>query len=154
MYPGEPPQQRPETQFIVTQENVQPAMQNIQPGMQYAQPQYQQPVVYIPLNYTPEVNYRNWSYVALAVGIFVYGIFSVFGMESNSDVLMGLAGSACCSSFAVAAFLDAAFYKGKADWQLSVGQPSGGSTTGMIFDIIFGIIAALIAFFALLGLSL
>jgi hypothetical protein len=159
MYSGDPPEQKPETQFITTFENVQPAMQTINPGMQTIQPgiQYahplnnQQQVVYIPLQYSPDINYRNWSYLALGLGIAIYVMLSVIGVSSNSDSLVSLGGSACCSSFAIAAFMDAAFYKGKSDWQLSTGLPNGGSTTGMIFDIIFGVIAVICAIFALLG---
>lgn len=148
-----PPQQiAPQQIQIIAPQQIAPqqiAPQQIVPqqiaSQQIAHPGMQQ-VVYIPLNYSPEVNFRNWSYLPLGIGITIY-LASVFGSvsSSGSDLISMLGTSACCGLFAVAGFLDAAFYRGKSEWQASTGQSNGGSITGMVFDIIFGVIASIIA---------
>jgi len=114
--------------------------QIVHPGMQQ--------VVYIPLKYSPEVNLRTWSYLPSGLGIAIY-LASVIVAGSGSNTggeLVGFLGtSACCGLLAVACFLDAAFYKGKSEWQGSTGRLNGGSVTGMVFDIIFGVISSIIA---------
>jgi len=108
-----------------------------------------QQVVYIPLKYSPEVNLRTWSYLPLGLGIAIYlASVAVVGSGSTDVELMSFLGtSACCGLFAVAFFLDAIFYKGKSEWQASTGQLNGGSVTGMVFDIIFGVISIIIAIY-------
>ena len=150
-----PPQQiAPQQIQIIAPQQIAP--QQIAPqqiaSQQIAHPGMQQ-VVYIPLNYSPEVNLRNWSYLPLGIGITIY-LASVFGSvsSSGSDLISMLGTSACCGLFAVAGFLDAAFYKGKSEWQASTGQSNGGSVTGMVLDIIFGVIASIIAIWLIVAL--
>ena len=124
--------------------------QIVHPGMQQ--------VVYIPLKYSPEVNLRTWSYLPLGLGILIYLASAIGSVGSNtgSELVALLGTSTCCGLIAVACFLDAAFYKGKSEWQASTGQLNGGSVTGMVFDIIFGVISSIIAIwimFALIILS-
>ena len=70
--------------------------------------------------------------------------------EPGNGLGMIIGNSVCCLSFSIAFFLDAAFYKGKSDWQTSTGQSNTGSMVGLVFDIIFGIIALLWAIFILM----
>mgnify|MGYP001580102330 FL=1 len=133
MQPGEGIPNPPETQFFAPQQIVHDG-QNHQPMAS------QQQIVYIDLNYRPKVNLRMWSYLVIGIGIAIYIAF-IFG-NIWFGILSGFLGqSICCSFLAVAFFMDAAFYKGKSDWQASIGQSNGGSITGMIFDILFGIIS-------------
>ena len=141
MQPGVDPYSQPETQYVAPQQYVHAEMQYAQPAMP------QQQIVYIDLKYKPEVNLRNWSYLALGIGIAVFFGFFALMVTNNSEIFYALGSTFCCFSFAIAGFMDAAFYKGKADWQLSTGQSNGGSITGMVFDIIFGILCVAYAIF-------
>ena len=134
MQPGVDPYGQPENQYVAPQQYAQPAMQYAQPGMP------QQQIVYIDLKYKPEVNLRNWSYLALGVGIIFYFGFMALGANTDSEIFIAIGSTFCCFSFAIACFMDAVFYKGNADWQLSTGQSTGGSITGMIFVIFFGVL--------------
>ena len=143
-----PPQQiAPQQIQIIAPQQIAPqqiAPQQIAP-QQIAHPGMQQ-VVYIPLKYSPEVNFRYWSYLPLGIGITIYIACAFAATSSTGDELISILGtSACCGLFAVAGFLDAAFYKGKSDWQASTGQSNGGSITGMVLDILFGVIGTIIA---------
>ena len=130
------PQNRPEQIVIQPQ-------QNLQGEVQYTNTVQQPQIVYIDLKYNPENNFRYWSYGAIAVGITIYFGFGILFFESDFGPL--ISNSLCCLSFSIAFFLDAAFYKGKSEWQTSTGQSSTGSIVGMVFDIIFGIIALVYA---------
>jgi len=119
----------------------QPAMPNPnQPVIiNNAQPQQ---IIYIPLKFSPKPNWRNWSYLVIAVGLLLSVIVSVFNEGSmESGATMFLANSVCCMSICVAAFMDAAYYSMKSDWELSTGQSNTNSKIGMIFDIVFGLVA-------------
>ena len=148
MQPGIDPNQ-PQTQYINVQQ-VQP-QQEVQYVQQvaYVQPvmPVEQQVVYINLKFKPKLNWRHWSYLALAFGIVIMIASVITG--NDSSVLLG--NSMCCMSIAVACFLDGAYYKTKSDWELSTGQGNGGSMTGMILDIIFGIICLGFAFIMIVG---
>ena len=142
MTPDNPP---PEQIIIQPQQQIQGQVQLVQVAQQ---PQ----IVYIDLKYRPENNLRYWSYAVIGIGIVIY-VSSVFssgalnGDDSGLGMIIG--NSVCCLSFSIAFFLDAAFYKGKSDWQTSTGQSNTGSMVGLVFDIIFGIIALLWAIFIL-----
>ena len=128
---------------------IQP-QQQIQGQVQLVQVAQQPQVVYIDLKYNPENNFRYWSYVAIGIGLVIY-LGSVFtGGRLIGDPGVFVSNSICCLSFSIAFFLDAAFYKGKSDWQTSTGQSNTGSMVGLVFDIIFGIIALLWAIFILM----
>ena len=140
------PQNRPEQIVIQPQ-------QNLQGEVQYSNIVQHPQIVYIDLKYNPEKNFRYWSYGVIAIGIAIY-MFSVFTSgeingEPGNGLGMIIGNSVCCLSFSIAFFLDAAFYKGKSDWQTSTGQSNTGSMVGLVFDIIFGIIALLWAIFIL-----
>ena len=135
------PQNRPEQIVIQPQ-------QNLQGEVQYTNIVQQPQIVYIDLKYNPENNFRYWSYGVIAVGISIYFGFGILFFESDFGPFID--NSLCCLSFSIAFFLDAAFYKGKSEWQTSTGQSSTGSIVGMVFDIIFGIIALFYAVFLLI----
>ena len=131
---------------------IQP-QQQIQGQVQFVQVDQQPQVVYIDLKYRPENNLRYWSYAVIGIGIVIYmsTVFSSGVLNGNgSGDGVGIGNSICCLSFSIAFFLDAAFYKGKSDWQTSTGQSNTGSKVGLVFDIIFGIIALLWAIFILM----
>ena len=130
---------------------IQP-QQQIQGQVQFVQVAQQPQVVYIDLKYRPENNLRYWSYAVIGIGIVIYvsAVFSSGALNGDGSGLgMMIGNSVCCLSFSIAFFLDAAFYKGKSDWQTSTGQSNTGSMVGLVFDIIFGIIALLWAIFIL-----
>ena len=131
---------------------IQP-QQQIQGQVQLVQVAQQPQVVYIDLKYRPENNLRYWSYCVFGIGIGIYmsTVFSSGALNGDGSGLGVIIGnSVCCLSFSIAFFLDAAFYKGKSDWQTSTGQSNTGSMVGLVFDIIFGIIALLWAIFILM----
>ena len=131
---------------------IQP-QQQIQGQVQLVQVAQQPQVVYIDLKYRPENNLRYWSYAVIGIGIVIYmsTVFSSGALNGDGSGLGVMIGnSVCCLSFSIAFFLDAAFYKGKSDWQTSTGQSNTGSMVGLVFDIIFGIIALLWAIFILM----
>ena len=131
---------------------IQP-QQNLQGEVQYPSIVQQPQIVYIELKYNPETNYRWWSYGVIALGVLIYlgSIFLSSGPLGDESVIL-ISNSVCCLSFAAALFLDAAFYKGKSDWQESTGQSNSGSNAGMVIDIILGIIALFLALLILINL--
>ena len=138
------PQGKPEPIVIQSQPNL-------QGKVQYPSIVQQPQIVYIELKYNPETNYRWWSYGAIALGVLIYlGSIVLFAGGDGTGIVIG--NSACCLSFAAALFLDAAFYKGKSDWQESTGQSNSGSNLGMVIDIILGIIALFLALLILINL--
>ena len=62
-----------------------------------------------------------------------------------------LGGLVCCGSFTGVVFLDAAYYKGKADWQQANGMANGGSTTSMVIEFIIGGILVMLFLLMVLG---
>ena len=121
-----------------------PQGQYIQGNLQAMAPgTVQQQVVYVPLKYSPQPNYRTISYIVLAIGIVLSVMLSVAAGGTNS-ILEALNSLVCCGAFTAVVFLDAAFYKGKADWQQAHGMPAGGSKTSMILELVIGGILAIL----------
>ena len=91
--------------------------------------------VAIPLTFSPQPNFRSMSYIAFAVafvGSIVAGMFGdATGQYLISEVLSAVL---CCGGLITGLFLDAAFYKSKADWQQAHGLPSGWSTFSMAIE--------------------
>ena len=110
-----------------------------------------QQVVYIPLKYTPQKNYRTISYIVLAAGICISIMLSIVSTFTGSAMVSDLGTLVCCGSFTGVVFLDAVYYKGKADWQQANGMANGGSTTSMVIEFILG--GILVMFFLLLVLD-
>ena len=110
-----------------------------------------QQVMYIPLTYKPTTNYRTISYIVLAFGIISAIIASFLAEASGSYLLMDLSSLVCCGSFTAVLFLDAAYYKGKADWQMANGMPNTGSTASLVIESIFGILCAIFFVLMLIG---
>ena len=136
MQPGTGPDVRPETESLQNEQNPPLVV------TQYAQPVILQPQIVYVLKYRPESgNMRHWSYLAFFMGIVIYFGVLMFGNVNGSNIVFLLGESICCLSFGLGFFLDAAFYKGKSEWESSTGQSNSGSTAGMIFDILFGLIA-------------
>ena len=124
---------------------IQGNTQAMAPGM------VQQQVVYVPLKYSPQPNYRTISYIVLGSGIALSFILNFTAVEMNSRIMESLGSLVCCGAFTAVVFLDAAFYKGKADWQQAHGMSSGGSQTSMVLELIIGGILAVLFVLALLG---
>ena len=57
----------------------------------------------------------------------------------------------CCGAFTAVVFLDAAFYKGKADWQQAHGMSADGSKTSMVVELVIGGILVILFVLGLLG---
>jgi len=110
-----------------------------------------QQVMYIPLTYKPTTNYRTISYIVLAFGIIAAIIASFLAEASGSYLLMELSSLVCCGSFTAVLFLDAAYYKGKADWQMANGMPNTGSTASLVIESIFGVLCAIFFVLMLIG---
>ena len=138
--PEQNPSPTPQTQFIQTQ--MQPTV--MEP----------QQVVYVPLKFTPQTNYRTISYIVLIAGFFASGILSVLSESTGSSFIENLSLLVCCGSFTSVVFLDAAFYKSKADWEQSFGLANGGTKTNMILEIILGVILALWFLLMFIGAAL
>ena len=142
MQPEVGPDIKPETQILSTQ-------QNTAQGSQFPQPVILQPQIVYVLKYSPESgNMRHWSYLVFFFGIVLYFVSFYFASNENSEIILMLGQMTCCFSFAAGFFLDATYYKRKSEWEASTGQSNAGSEAGMIFDILFGIIAIGIAIFS------
>lgn len=127
-----------------------PAQQIIQGDVENTNTEEQQQIIYVELKYKPEQNYRRLSYVVIILGVMIYFV-SIFAFSGSNSYGVFWGSAACCLSFSAGLFLDAAFYKGKSDWQIATGQSNSGSKTGMVIDIILGIIALWIAIFGLVS---
>ena len=133
--------------------NPPPQTQYIQiPNQPVAMTMAPQQVVYIPLKFTPQPNYRTIGYIVLAIGALLSIILNILGDINRSSYLVGWSSLVCCGSFIGIVFLDAAYYKSKADWELANGMPNGGSTTNMILEIVFGVILVMLFFLAVIGI--
>lgn len=110
-----------------------------------------QQVIYIPLTYKPTTNYRTISYIVLSFGVIIAIFGNILAEVSGSYILMDLSSLVCCGSFTAVLFLDAAYYKGKADWQMANGMPNTGSTASLVIESIFGIICAMFFVLMLIG---
>ena len=129
-----------------------------------SQPQSQpqpQTIVGIPANaqviyvqapaFKPSPNYRNISYIVLSVGILLYVVSIFLDMGAEGDEFYILGNSMCCGSIGIACMLDAMYYNDKSNWQRQTGSDSGGSTVGMIVDILFGVLCFGMALLYLIG---
>ena len=90
--------------------------------------------------FKPSPNYRNISYIVLSVGILLYVVTVFLNMVTGGDEFYILGNSMCCGSIGIACMLDAMYYNDKSNWQRQTGSDSGGSTVGMIVDILFGVL--------------
>jgi hypothetical protein len=129
-----------------------PQRQYIQGNTQATAPgMVQQQMMYVPLKYNPQPNYRTISYIVLGAGFVLSIMLSITAEAMKSAVVESLGSLICCGAFTAVVFLDAAFYKGKADWQQAHGMPSGGSSSSMVLELIIG--GILVIFFVLTLLS-
>ncbi len=141
------PSSPPQTQFI--QGQMQPMNMGMGAGMGAAPQQ----VVYIPLKYKPTTNYRTISYIVLAIGILGSFLGNILADITGFYALSDLSSVLCCGSFTAVIFLDAAYYKGKADWELANGMSNTGSTVSLVFEVILGMICAFFFVLTLLGMA-
>jgi len=141
------PHSHPESLFVGNISNTVSEIQNESPIIS------QQQIEPINLKYSPEVNLRTRSYFVFAIGLTFLIVFmnsAVAALEySVVDAMdyLRLANTLCFLSFAIAFFMNASYSKGKSAWKLSIGQSNWISTSGMIFDIILGILCILIIVF-------
>ena len=101
-------------------------------------------VIYV--HFKPSPNFRHISYMVLGGGIVLSVVAMMLGWNSDFEVgffLVNCASSICCGSISVACVLDAIYYSSKIKWQQSTGAQTGGSTFGMVVDILFAFIAFL-----------
>ena len=112
-----------------------------------------QQVVYIPVKYQPTTNYRTISYLVLAIGILGSFLGNILAEATGFYALSNLSSVLCCGSFTAVIFLDAAYYKGKADWESANGMSNTGSTASLVIEVILGMICACFFVLALLGMA-
>ena len=152
-------QGKPEPIFIPAQQIIQGDVENtntekgpqvIQGDVHNTNTEQQQQIIYVELKYKPEQNYRRWSYAVIVLGGLIYFV-SIFTFAGSNSYGFFLGNTVCCMSFSAGLFLDAAFYKGKSDWQVATGQSNTSSNMGMVIDIILGIIALWIAILGLVS---
>ena len=132
-------------------------------GASQPQPQTQpQTIAGIPANtqviyvqapaFKPSPNYRNISYIVLSVGVLLYfGTVFLSMMAGEGEGFYALGNSMCCGSIGIACMLDAMYYNDKSDWQRQTGAETGGSTIGMIVDILFGVLCFGVVVMLLIG---
>lgn len=134
---------KPEPIFI-------PAQQIIQGDYHSTNTEQQQEITYVDLKYKPEQNYRHLSYVVIILGVMIY-FLSIMASSGTNSFGVFLGNVMCWLFFSAGLFLDAAFYKGRSEWQIANGQSNSESKTGMIVDIIVGIFGLWVAIFALVS---
>mgnify|MGYP001165095458 FL=1 len=102
-------------------------------------------VIYV--HFKPSPNFRHISYMVLGGGLLLSFIGMMLSYNSSSFedgfFLLNCASSICCGSISIACVLDAMYYSSKIKWQQSTGAQTGGSTFGMVVDILFAFIAFL-----------
>ena len=96
--------------------------------------------------FKPSPNYRHISYMVLGIGIVLS--FTVGLMDLAYEAI---ASSMCCGAIGIACMLDAMYYNDKSNWQQQTGGDTGGSTIGMIVDILFGLLCFGMALFYLIA---
>ncbi|MGB0202204.1 MAG: hypothetical protein ACPF9L_05470 [Candidatus Poseidoniaceae archaeon] len=152
-------QGKPEPIFIPAQQIIQDDGQNtniekrtqvIQGDVQNTNTEQQQEITYVDLKYKPEQNYRHLSYVVIILGVMIY-FLSIMASSGTNSFGVFLGNVMCWLFFSAGLFLDAAFYKGRSEWQIANGQSNSESKTGMIVDIIVGIFGLWVAIFALVS---
>ena len=98
------------------------------------------------VHFKPSPNFRHISYMVLGGGIILSVVAMAIGGNGDfedSFFFINCASSICCGSISVACVLDAIYYSSKIKWQQSTGAQTGGSTFGMVVDILFAVIAFL-----------
>ena len=111
------------------------------------------PPVAIPLTVSPQPYFRSMSYIAFAVA-FVGSIFAgMFGDATGQYLLSDVLSAVLFGGGGVTAlFLDAAFYKTKADWQKAQGLPSSWSTFSMVVERLAGVALIVVFLFVFVDL--
>jgi len=125
------PHGQPESLFVGHVSKTVSEIQNESPIISHQQ------IEPISLKYSPIVNLRIYSFFAIVIGLLA-GIVPWWIGPSEFEFFCG--NILCFFSFAIALFIDASYYKGKSDWELSIGKSNSKSTIGMIFNNILGII--------------
>ena len=149
MQPNDGQQPQPQQQQSVYPQQGYPQREHQQPHHVPVQ-QYQQPMVGNPnlqgnivyVSFNPSPNYRNISYIFLAMSVVgSIGVSVIFGgPESGGDTAVCMIYTACCLPLGIACILDAVFYHTKKSWHENTGTNSTGSVVGLIFDIIFAVV--------------
>ena len=98
--------------------------------------------------FKPNPNYRHISYLVLGIGIVLS--VTVGMMDWVGGSYQAISSSMCCGAIGIACMLDAMYYNDKSNWQQQTGGDTGGSTIGMIVDILFGVLCFGMALFYLL----
>lgn len=111
------------------------------------------PPVAIPLTFSPQPNFRSMSYIAFAVA-FAGSIFAGMFGDATGQYLLSevLSAVLCCGGLISGLFLDAAFYKTKADWQKAHGLPSSWSTFSMVVERLTGVALVVVFLFVFVDL--
>ena len=70
----------------------------------------------LPLKYSPKPNLRTRSYIIIAIGIFQF--FASWRLYLDPEIAMSI----CCFSLNIGAFMDAAYYSGRIEWEQNANQ--------------------------------
>jgi hypothetical protein len=137
-------------------ERESPFSQTPQPIQLQGTPVSQQTnVVYLqPPVFNPSPNYRNYSYIAMAVSIVLTIFAQVLSIVLELDFRISQLCSnvSCCGIFGIAFVLDALFYNSRMKWEQSIGASTTNSTIGIVFDGIFLLICVLVVMGSFLNL--
>ena len=114
------------------------------PGNKSSQPKVQQNFARknrpqtrnIQLKYSPNPNYRNWSYGVIAI-FFPISLYLILGPFSQPNIT-GF--SICCASPSFLCFLESIYLHGKSEWEIANEMPNGKTRKEMVFVIVLGII--------------
>ena len=135
-----------QTQFFGQPQNINQHFQQTQGGFP------QQQIIILNPKFQPSFNFRYLSYAVLALGITISIILGNVSTDTDADIyLRFLSEATCCLSIILSFVFDAVFYKGKSDWQSSIGQSNGGSITGIIFNVIFACIVVIFGYMWFIG---
>ena len=92
----------------------------------------------IQLKYSPNPNYRYWSYGVFAI-LFPMSLYLIMGPYYAQTDVIGV--SICCTLPSVVCFLDAIYYHGKSEWEIANGMPNNKTRLGMVLNIVLGFIS-------------
>ncbi len=135
-----------QTQFFGQPQNINQHFQQTQGGFP------QQQIIILNPKFQPSFNFRYLSYAVLALGITISIILGNVSTDTDADIyLRFLSEATCCLSIILSFVFDAVFYKGKSDWQSSIGQSNAGSITGIIFNVIFACIVVIFGYMWFIG---
>lgn len=90
---------------------------------------HEQKMKTMPLKYSPKPNLRTRSYIIIAIGIFQF-FASMMLWLYDVEIAMSI----CCFSLIIGAFMDAAYYSGRIEWEQNANLSTKKSEFGRFID--------------------